>query len=104
LLAAREFSVATSKVSESLRTTPIDMAVLDIILWRCTLLQLEDWLVGIILEDKILNIAVFSTFKEESCLKALSGLLNTKVFSRYHRYIVTDCNTFVNNGGNGGEL
>lgn len=67
--------MATSKVSESLRTTTINMAGLDIILWRCTLLQLADVSAGIIFEGTVLNVAVFSTFEEESWLKALSQLL-----------------------------
>ena len=59
----------------------------------------------IILEDKILNIAVFSTFKEESSLKPLSELLNMKYFQGIafgtprDTYIVTDDSTFVPKGG-----
>jgi hypothetical protein len=104
LLLAREFSVATNKVSDSLRTTPIDMVRWDIILWRYSLLQLADLLVEIILEDKMLNIAIFSTFKEENWLKALPELLNTKYFlgiafqGPRHAHFVTDCNAFVPKG------
>jgi hypothetical protein len=59
----------------------------------------------LILEDKILNIAVFSTFTEESSLKPLSELLNMKYFQGIafgmpkDTYTVIGGNTFVPKGG-----